>query len=81
MRRIGFGEQWIKLTMVCVKTISYSILVNGKPNGIIIQPVALDKRIHFLLSFFLLCIEGLHGLISQEAVLGNLKVSLLVEMV
>ena len=52
MRRMGFGEQWIKLMMVCVKTVSYSILVNSKPKGIIIQLVALDKRIHFLLSFF-----------------------------
>lgn len=52
MRRMGFGEQWIKLMMVCVKTVSYSILVNSKPKGIIIQPMALDKRIHFLLPFF-----------------------------
>ena len=46
MRRMGFGEQWIKLMMVCVKTVSYSILVNSKPNGIIIQPVALEKMVY-----------------------------------
>ena len=35
MRRMGFMEQWIKLMMVCVKTISYSILVNLEPKGMI----------------------------------------------
>jgi len=29
MRRMGFMEQWITLIMACVKSISYSILING----------------------------------------------------
>ena len=29
MRKLGFEERWINLTMVCVKSVSYSILVNG----------------------------------------------------
>ena len=35
MRKMGFNERWIRLIMACVKTISYSILVNGKPQGFI----------------------------------------------
>ena len=35
MRKMGFNEKWINLVMVCVKTITYSILVNGKPCGMI----------------------------------------------
>jgi len=35
MRHVGFTERWIKLLMLCVKTISYSILVNGEPKGMI----------------------------------------------
>ena len=35
-KKMGFGEQWIKLMMVCVKTVTYSILVNGELKGLII---------------------------------------------
>ena len=35
MRRVSFTERWITLLMLCVKTVSYSILVNGEPKGMI----------------------------------------------
>ena len=35
IRRMGFREQWFKFMIVCVKTVSYSILVNGEPKGVI----------------------------------------------
>ena len=35
MRRLGFTKKWITLLMLCVKIVSYSILVNGEPKGLI----------------------------------------------
>ena len=35
MRKLGFNERWINLMMICVNSISYLILVNGKPKGLI----------------------------------------------
>ena len=35
MRRMGFNEHWIGLVMMCVRTATYSILVNGEPKGLI----------------------------------------------
>ena len=35
MKKMGFNEQWIKLIMLCVITVSYSVLVNGEPKGMI----------------------------------------------
>ena len=35
MRKMGFRERWINLAMGCVKKVSYSILVNGEPCGMI----------------------------------------------
>ena len=35
MRRIGFTKRWIQLMMVGVTLVSYSILVNGEPKGLI----------------------------------------------
>ena len=35
MRKMGFNERWIGLVMVCVRTMTYSILINGEPQGMI----------------------------------------------
>lgn len=35
MRKMGFIERWIKLLMVRMKIVSYSILVNGEPKKLI----------------------------------------------
>ena len=63
--KIGDNERWINLMMICVNSVSYSILVNGKPKDLI-HPT---RRIHqgdplspFL---FLLCTKGLHSIISK----------------
>lgn len=36
MRKMGFHERWISLAMMCVKTVSFSVLINGEPRGKII---------------------------------------------
>jgi hypothetical protein len=36
MRRLGFTEWWTQLIVTCVKIVSYSILVNGWPQGHIV---------------------------------------------
>ena len=72
MRWMGFTESWIQLMMVGVKRVSYSILVNGEPKGMIKLTWGIrqgDPLSHFL---FLLWTEGLHGLISQAARQGEL---------
>ena len=35
MEKIGFLTQWIERVMSCVTTASFSILVNGKPYGMV----------------------------------------------
>lgn len=36
MRKMGFGERWISLVMMCVTAVSYSILISREPRGTII---------------------------------------------
>ena len=31
MRKMGFQDWWISLMMMCVNTVSYSVLINGEP--------------------------------------------------
>lgn len=35
MEKLDFGERWIQLLILCVKSTTYSILINGKPKGCI----------------------------------------------
>ena len=35
MKRMGFADSWVALMMECISTVSYSILINGKPSSII----------------------------------------------
>ena len=73
MRKMGFGEKWIQLMMTCITTVSYSILINGEPKGLI-NPTRGIRQWDLLSPFlFLLCIEGLNGLIVQAANRGDIK--------
>ena len=64
MRKMCFGEQWIELMMVCIKTVTYSILVNREPKGLITPTRGIHQGDPLSSFLFLLCIEGLHGLVS-----------------
>ena len=74
MRKMGFNERWIKLIMACVKTVSYSILVNGKPQGFIQPTRGICQGDPLSPFLFLLCTEGLHGLIQHAANMGEINV-------
>ena len=72
MRKLGFNEKWITLMTLCVSTVSYSILINGAPNGFI-QPTRGIRQSDPVSPFlFLLCSEGLHGLLTQSALRGDI---------
>ena len=47
MRKLGFAERWIKLIMLCVTTVTYSVLINGEPRGKISPSRGFDKAIPF----------------------------------
>ena len=35
MQWMGFNERWIRLILICVKIVLYSILINGEPKVMI----------------------------------------------
>ena len=59
--------------MVCVKTVTYSILVNGEPKGLIQPSRGLRQGDPLSPFLFLLCTEGLHGLINKAASNGDIN--------
>ena len=40
MRKMDFNERWINLIMLCVKSITYSVLVNGEICGMKGDPLS-----------------------------------------
>ena len=35
LKKMGFHDKWVALTMECMIAVSYSILINGEPSNII----------------------------------------------
>ena len=33
MEKMGFNDKWVNLMMQCITTVTYSIIINGKPRG------------------------------------------------
>ena len=73
MRKMGFQERWIQLTMMCVKTVSYLVLINGKPKGKIFPTRGLRQGNPISPYLFLLCVEGLSAMFQREARLGRIN--------
>ena len=78
MHKMGFHEQWVKMIMECITTVSYSVLINGEPKGYIIPIRGLGQGDPLSLYLFLLCAKGLSAMITraqQEKKLHGIKVA------
>jgi hypothetical protein len=65
MRRMGFVDSWVKLVMHCISSVSYSVVVNGVPNGMIYPSRGLRQGDPLSPYLFLLCGEGLSALLHK----------------
>ena len=73
LKKMGFHEKWVALMMMCITTISYSILINGEPTGTIYPSRGIRQGDPLSPYLFLLCTEGLHGLINQAVTIGKIR--------
>ena len=73
MLKMGFCAKWITLIMACVRSVTYSILINREPQGFITLSREIGQGDPLSPFLFLLCTKGLHGLIEDAASLGNLR--------
>ena len=66
IRKLGFQEEWIRLIMMCVMTVSYSVLINEEPKGKIISTRGLRQGDPIFPYLFLLCAEGLTAMLRRD---------------
>ena len=73
MLKIGLPEQWVTLAMEIVKTTTYSMLINGEPNGFITPTRGIRQGNHLSPYLFLLYAKGLSSLIRKATDTNRLK--------
>ena len=67
MLRMGFHEKWVDLMMMCVTSVSYSLLINREPLENIVPTRGIRQGDPISPYLFLLCSEGLHALFEKAA--------------
>lgn len=70
--RMGFREAWVALIMECITTVSYSILVNGEPKGLIKPSRGLRRGDPLSPYLFLFCAEGLNAILRRVVLNGEI---------
>ena len=65
MEKMGFHPRWVGWIMECIKSVTYSVLINGEPKVHIFPTRGIRQGDPLSPYLFLLCLEGLNGLIKQ----------------
>jgi hypothetical protein len=65
MQKIGFNERWVDHVMTCVRTVSYLVLINGRPYGHISPTRGIRQDDPLSPYLFILCAEGLSTLLHK----------------
>ena len=73
MLRMDISPRWISLISSCIKSVTYSILLNGQPHSLITLKRGLRQGDPLSLYLFLLVIEGLHALFTKAEVDSALR--------
>ena len=62
---LGFAESWTKLIMMCINSVSYSVLINGEQCGFFSTSCGIRQGDSLSPYLFLLCAEGLSYLLRK----------------
>jgi exonuclease III len=73
MRRMGFAGEWVQLMMMCLRSVSYSVLINGEQCGYFTASRGIRQGDSLSPYLFLLCAEGLSFLLRKAMVEKKIK--------
>ena len=72
MERLDFDGKWRNLVGCCIRSVSFSIMVNGEPRGFFHPSRGLCQGDPLSPYLFLLCAKGFHSLIQQAVDNGEI---------
>ena len=73
MEKMGFSQRWINLVVVCIHSVTYSVMLNGQPYGWITPTHGLCQGDPLSPYLFLLCAEGFTALLNKAESEGQIK--------
>lgn len=65
MQRMGLDSKWIQWIMICVKSVIFSVLINGSPEGYIRPERGIRQGDPLSPYLFILCAEALSHLMTK----------------
>lgn len=73
MRLFGFNEKWISWIMGAVRSVQYSVLINGTPHGLVTPQRGIRQGDPLSPYLFILCADILSHLIKRSAADGDIQ--------
>ena len=73
MQKLGFPGDWVDKVMSCVTSPSFSVLINGKPFGMIHPTRGIRQGDPLSPYLFLLCAEGFTSFLQKAVLEGNIQ--------
>ncbi|XP_019184158.1 PREDICTED: uncharacterized protein LOC109179042 [Ipomoea nil] len=70
LRRLGFDDRWVQLVMLCVRSVRYKVLINGRPSEEIVPTRGLRQGDPLSPYLFIICAEGLSLLLQDSQTRG-----------
>lgn len=65
MKKLGYADKWCRWIIVSVKSVTYSVLINGSPVGKLVPTRGIRQGDPLSPYLYLICTKGLSALIKS----------------